>query len=103
MPNNTVPGKSAMNKLDSNADTCCAGENWCLLSLLGELFNVHSYTKWGYGKQEVQVGSCALLWTSSLGRKYIIILHKMLCFGAKLERSLINPNQLRDFGCNVQD
>jgi hypothetical protein len=35
--NNTVAGHIAQNELDTHADTCCAGANWSLIELTGEV------------------------------------------------------------------
>ena len=37
------------------------------------------------------------------GQVYITILNEALWIGDSLKHSLINPNQLRNFGTNVQD
>ena len=99
---NTV-GHMAANELDSNADTCCGGENWKLISLSGESFDVYPYTEKGYGSGEVSFGTCATIWKHESGREFVLILNKALWFGTQIERSLINPNQLRYLGCQVQD
>ena len=99
----TVVGHMDANELDSNADTCCGGENCKLISLSGESFDVYPYTEKGYGSREVSVGTCATVWRHESGREFILILNEALWFGTELERSLINPNQLRHLGCQVQD
>ena len=45
-----------------------------------------------------------MVWTDkTLGQDYLLVADQMLFFGATLQHSLINPNQVRAYGINVND
>jgi hypothetical protein len=104
IPNQTKPGTVARNELDTHADTCCAGMNWRLLELTGEVCDVQPFLNSYDPVQSVVVGQCATVWTNEEdGKEYLLVGEQMLWFGDSLEHSLINPNQLRDYGLFVND
>ena len=41
--NPTTEGHIAQNEMDTHADTCCAGANWSLLELTGEVCDVNPF------------------------------------------------------------
>ena len=46
----------------------------------------------------------AMVWTNVTdGTAYLLIFHESLWMGDKLDHTLVNPNQLRAYGVNVQD
>lgn len=51
----------------------------------------------------VPVGTCATVVTTAEGLDVLLVAHETLYFGESMRRSLINPNQLRCHGIQVQD
>ena len=52
----------------------------------------------------VSIVTAATAWTClESGQTYILVFHEGLWMGESMPNSLINPNQLRAFGCIVQD
>ena len=52
----------------------------------------------------VPIVTVATMWNNPLtGQGYILILHETLYFGKNMDRSLINPNQLRHHGLIVHN
>ena len=56
--NDTNPSHSARNKFDAHADTCCAGPNWCVMWLMGELCEVLPYLPVYDTVKEISVAGC---------------------------------------------
>src|SRR6056300_44752 len=56
------------------------------------------------GILDVEVATCATAFTCpETGHNWILIVNEGLYFGASLDHSLINPNQIRIFGIPVWD
>ena len=89
--------------MDSHADTCCAGKNFRLLVETGDTCDVHPFSDHFDAIKNIQIATCVTLITTSNGYSFILVGHEMLFFGADMERSLLNPNQLRHNGVVVQD
>jgi hypothetical protein len=54
--------------------------------------------------KEVMVARCGTVWTSpNTGREYLLVGDQMLWFGNQMDHSLINPNQIREYGIPVYD
>ena len=54
--------------------------------------------------KEVMVARCSTVWTSpDTGREYLLVGDQMLWFGTQMSHSLINPNQIREYGVPVYD
>ena len=97
-----TPGQRGRNEIDSLADTSCAGINWIPLYFTGDTVNVHGYN----GMEQdtsIPVATCATKVITEAGTFYILVMPQMLWFGNTLQRSLINPNQLRMHGTLVKD
>jgi hypothetical protein len=102
--NNTVAGHIARNELDTHADTCCAGANWSFMELIGEICNVNPFLDSYQPIQEIPVARCCMVWTNQDDSvEYLLVGDQMLWFGTQLPHSLINPNQLRAYGIDVND
>jgi hypothetical protein len=101
---NTMAGHIAQNKLDTHADTCCAGANWSLMELTGEVCNVNPFLDSYQPIQEIPVARCCRVWTKQDDSvEYLLVGNQMLSFGTQLLHSLINLNQLRAYGIDVND
>ena len=104
IPYLTTPGVVARNECDTHADTCCAGSNWKLMELTNEVCEVSPFLDTYESVKEVPVARCCTVWTSpDTGQEYLLVGDQMLWFGTQLENSLINPNQIREYGLRVYD
>ncbi len=54
--------------------------------------------------KEVMVTRCGTVWTSpNTGQEYLLVGDQMLWFGSQMDHSLINPNQIHEYGIPVYD
>ena len=91
-------------ELDTHADTVVLGKNCVILSHTGRECDVSPYTDFYDAIKGVPIVSGATAWTSQRdGETYILVFHEALWMGSTMPNSLINPNQLRNFGIVVQD
>ena len=85
-------------------DTCCAGVNWSLLETTGEFCEVSPFLGMYQPVSEIPLAHCCTVWTDqSDSSEHLLVTDQMLWFGTQLPNSLINPNQLRVYGLNVND
>ena len=104
VPHDTVAGTIGRNEMDTHADTCCAGANWVLLDSTNEICEVTPFLDSYEPVKEVMVARCGTVWTSpDTGREYLLVGDQMLWFGNQMDHSLINPNQIREYGLPVYD
>jgi hypothetical protein len=100
----TIPGQMARNELDTRADTICAGANFRCIRLTGMVCQVQGFHKSFDAIPNIPVATVATVWDDpSTGMSYILIIHQALYFGAQLDHSLINVNQIRVTGISVCD
>lgn len=98
------PGTRAFNEADSNADTCCLGTNFTILSYTYRTADVFPYDDSYAPITNVPIVSGATKYINpDTGEQFILIFHESLYYGTKLHHSLINPNQIRYFGIDVWD
>ena len=91
-------------ELDSHADTIVAGSNCTILQYTGKVCDVSPYRDDYAPVSNVPIVSAATAWQSSFtGETYILVFNEALWMGDSMDTSLINPNQLRHFGTQVQD
>lgn len=91
-------------ELDSHADTCVAGANCIILAYTGKECDVSPYRDDYEAATNVPIVHAATAWTSKrTGQTYILVLNEALWMGDVLDHTLVNPNQLRHFGVDVQD
>ena len=99
-----MPGTIARNEMDSLADTSCAGPNWALIELTGQVCNVTGFMDSGQTVNDIPIATCAtIVIDNDTGQESLLIGHEMLYFGSLMKRSLLNPNQLRYAGVQVRD
>lgn len=104
VPHETHPGTIGKNEMDTHADTCCAGANWKLMNTRNEICEVAPFLDSYEPVKEVMVAQCCTVWTSTeTGQEYLLVCDQMLWFGSQMEHSLINPNQIREYGIPVCD
>ena len=97
-------GTVADNESDTNADTIVAGQNFINIGNTSRVADVYGFTK-ELGKcDNIPIASAATAWTDPATKMtYILVFHETLFYGSKLDHSLINPNNLRDFGVGYWD
>ena len=97
-------GIAAMNECDTNADTCCLGENFKVLQFTRRVADVYAYDQSISPVENVPIVSAATSWDDpSTGTTYLLVFHEALYYGTKLSHSLINPNQVRAYGIDFWD
>ena len=97
-------GHIAWNELDTHADTCCAGANWALLELTGDICEVTPFLDSYEPINEIPLAHCGMVWTDPMTTQdYLLVGDQMLWFGDSLQNSLINPNQICANGIPVYD
>ena len=89
-------------ELDSHADTIVAGGNCVLLNYTDRACTVHAYDESYKPQNDVPIVRAATGFTSRDGRNYILVMNGALWM-PNLNHTLINPNQLRAHGVEVQD
>ena len=90
--------------MDSHADTVVAGANCIILNYTGKECDVSAYQDDYTPVQNVPIVTAATAWQShETGQTYILVFHEALWMGDSMQDTLINPNQLRHYGTNVQD
>ena len=91
-------------ELDSHADTIVAGRNCVILSYTGRESDVSPYRDDYESVKGVSIVHAATAWQSQhTGQTYILELNEALWMGDTMYHSLVNPNQFRNFGIQVQD
>mmetsp|Transcript_38822 Transcript_38822/g.82849 ORF Transcript_38822/g.82849 Transcript_38822/m.82849 type:complete len:728 (-) Transcript_38822:475-2658(-) len=90
-------------ELDTRADTTCCGKNFLPLVFTGQTCDVNGFHGDLETISDVPVATCATVWQHHSGRRFLLIFHETLYFGDSMDHSLINPNQMRDFGIDVWD
>ena len=91
-------------ELDSHADTTVAGSNCVILSYTGKECDVTPYRDDYQPVSNIPIVSAATAWQSpSTGQTYILFFNEALWMGDSMETTLVNPNQLRHYGTQVQD
>ncbi len=104
VPNDTVMWTIGRNEMDTHADTCFAGANWQLLDFTNEVCKVTPFLDSYELVKEVMVARCGTVWTSpNTGQEYLLVGDQMLWFGSQMDHSLINPNQIHEYGTPVYD
>ena len=99
-----VPNQTANNECDTNANTCCLGKNFIILQYTTRMADVYPYDKSYKPIEGVPIVSGAMAWDNPLsGQTYILVVNEALYYRTKLDHSLINPNQVRDFGIGFWD
>ena len=89
---------------DTNADTCCLGKSFIILQYTTRSAEVYSYDKASEPKRDVAIVTGATAYDcKDTGETCILVFNESLFYGSSLDHSLINPNQLRDFGVDVWD
>jgi hypothetical protein len=94
---------TAKSELDNRADTCCASVNFRPLEFNGMSCSVTPFHTDYPSMEQIPVATCATAVDMLDGSTIILIIHEALYFGAGMDHSLINPNQIRITGIPVND
>ena len=98
------PGTTDVNKLDTNIDTCCLGENFTVLQMTLRNANVYPYNFYTSPSTTCQLCQVPLLSRTKITvHLFIMLVKEVLYYSKKLDHSLINPNQLICYGKMVWD
>lgn len=97
-----VPVYNGRLEVDSHADTFVAGRNCMLMHYTERVCDVMPYSDDYEAKTQVPIVQAATGFTSSNGSRFILIFNEAIWM-PQLQYSLMNPNQLRDYGVEVQD
>ena len=90
---------SAWNESDSNADTCCLGNNFIVLQYTERTADVYPYDSSYSPLLNVPIGTGATAQDDpDTGITWLIIINEALFYGQEVDHSLLNPNQIRHFG-----
>ena len=99
-----APNTQALNECDTNADTCCLGKNFIISQYTTRSSDVYAYDKSYEPIENVPIVTGMTAYDDdATGQTYILVFHEALYYGNKLDHSLINPNQLRNYGIKVND
>lgn len=102
--NQSSAGTIGRNEMDTHADTGVAGKNWRPVEYTGEQVEVQPYSKEYAAIRDIPIAKCATVWTDQeTGIDWLLLADQMLWFGDRLDHSLLNPNQMREFGITVRD
>ena len=93
----------AFNESDTNADTCCLGMNFTVLSYTSRTVNVYPYDDSYTPITNVPIVIGATTYHHGDGNSYILIINEALYYGQRLKHSLLNPNQIRHHGVGYWD
>ena len=98
-----APGTTAMNEADSNADTCCLGINFVVLSYTNRTADVYPYDTTYEPMKDIPIVSGATTFHHPNGESFILVVNEALYYGPRLDHSLLNPNQIRYNGVGFWD
>jgi hypothetical protein len=91
-------------ELDSHSDTAVLGRNCVILGFTGRECDVSPYNDTYQSITGVPIVTGATAYTcKNTGETIILVFHEALWTGDTMEHSLLNPNQLRHYGIQVQD
>lgn len=83
--------------------TCVLGVNFKILEYTSRAAQVFGFDK-SSGSTEVPIVTGATAYGDlQSGETYILVFNESLFFGARLDHSLLNPNQIRHYGVPVWD
>ena len=102
--NEPTVNTSADNECDANADTCCLGPNFVVLHHTFRRADMYAYDSSIKPIENIPIITRATDYDNPVTRDaFILVVHISLYYGKKLDRSLINPNQVRSYGIPFWD
>ncbi|EEC42806.1 predicted protein [Phaeodactylum tricornutum CCAP 1055/1] len=90
--------------LQFGRDTCVAGANTVLIGESQKSVTVRPFSGEYSALKNIPIGTVATAYTvPEDGRVVLLIINQVLFFGDRLKNTLLTPNQMRDFGIDVDD
>ena len=96
-------GHVARTDLDSHADTCVLGKNFLIIEYTNQSCDVRGFANTSEHRQVPIVTGATAFIRPDTGESIILIVNQALYLGEHVEQSLLNPNQIRFAGNQVQD
>lgn len=96
-------GHVARTDLDSHADTCVLGKNFLVIEYTNQSCDVRGFANTSEHRQVPIVTGATAFVRPDTGENVILIVNQALYLGEHVEQSLLNPNQIRFDGNQVQD
>ena len=91
-------------ELDTHADTTVLGSDCIVLSYTGKECQVSPYSPDYEAVHNVLVDTGATVWIKPQdGMAILLVFHEALGMGDKFDHMLVNQNQLRAYGVDVQE
>ena len=90
-------------EIDNHADTICFGKNFRPIYFTSQVCTVSPFLDSYESKQDVPICSAVTAVDLEDGTTILLEAGQGLYFGSEMDRSLINPNQVRAFGIQVCD
>ena len=91
-------------EIDNHADTCCLGSNFTPIYFTNYTCNVTPFSEEYSVMKDVPIASGVTAWDNpDTGETILLQVNQGLWFGDKLECSLINPQQCREYGIGICD
>ena len=98
----SIPG-GLRSELDSHADTCVGGSNTMMIGPSQTTVRVSAFAP-GCGTKHYPLATVGTVWTDPInGKEYLLVINQAIYLGDDLKHSLLNPNQLRATGLQVDD
>jgi len=90
--------------MDTHAHGAALASNWRVVELTGEVVDVHGFSKSLKTMKDIPIVMAASIYVCpKTGREYLLIIDQAMYFGTLMDHSLINPNQIRQFGHSLCD
>ena len=90
------PYTAGINECDTEADTCCLGENFIVYKYTRRTANVYAFDKSYAPTTDVPIVTGATAYDDSISKKtFILLFNESLYYGNYMDHSLFNTNQLR--------
>ncbi len=92
----------AISLMHSHADTFLAGRNCTVLNFSERICDVMPYSDTYQPIVDIPIVQAATGYTATDGSQYILVFNEAINM-PDMDHSLLNPNQLRHFGVDVED
>ena len=90
-------------EIDNHADTICFGKNFRPIFFTSEVCTVSAFLDDHEQMEDVPICTAATAYELDTGETIILQFGQGLWFGDKMDKSLINPNQVRYYGLQLCD
>jgi hypothetical protein len=96
--------RSCRAEFDTHADTCGVNNVARIISYTGKTAHVSPFTPDLEKIRDVPIVKAAIAYDDSItGETYVVIINQVLYFDTALPHILLNPNQMRAYGIQVED